>query len=176
MTKKQNTTDISNIKLQGDQMVADIFKSGGDVGSTAAAALTILTNMDRAPKEDVIKSCVVLAGLAGTFLMGYKGTRQEVSKQFQIPSERKEDLMNTIKELEAVKENRELEKKVAEFIAELSGPAAKSTAITDSAAKEPTKKDLEAELKAKVAEVRKIKDDLARKKNKVRITREDRLI
>jgi len=160
--KKRDTKDISNIKIQGDKMVADIFKSGGDVGSTTAAALTVLANMDRAQKADVIKSFVVLGGIAGTLLMGFKETRKDMAKQYQIPSERTDDLLNTIKELEAVKENRGLEKRVEEYMKELSGTSSSFTAITDTTGhEEPTKKDLQAELNAKVKEIKAIKDRMS---------------
>lgn len=175
MNKKKQTTDLSNIKLQGDKRIAEIFTSGGDVGSTAAAALTILINRDRAPKEDVIKSCVVLGGLAGTLMMGFKSTQKELSRQYQIPSERREDLQNTLQELGAAKENLGLEKQIDDLMAELSGdkigPSGEMSAIE--ADKEPTEKELQAELIANVKKIKAIKARLSEveKKGKKKSTK-----
>lgn len=120
--EKDNTPKILDMfdrtKLSINRDSAEIFSAGRSTGHSIGTLVGIISNIDKLKnkKEDLPKAITLLGGILGELINGVNIANDEIRIRTETPSERNNRLRLQIKELEAMKETKGLEKQLDELI------------------------------------------------------------
>lgn len=124
-------------KLSINRESAEIFSASRSTGESIGTLIGILSNIDKLKnkKEDLPKAVTLLAGILGEVINGVSIANDEMRIRTETPSERNNRLRLQINELEAMKETKDLEKKLDGLIGDAYTTDALEEEIKDQEAK-----------------------------------------
>lgn len=119
--KDEGMVDIMKLKMQGDSDMGDLIGSGKNIGQMLGNIFTVLEHGDRIKHggSDYAKMIGTTGMVIGSIVDGIKEAKEYHAKELRLPSEVNTQIKGQIKELEAAKENVDLQKKLEELSVEV---------------------------------------------------------